>query len=218
MKNICIVDDDAAVLRSLRALLESVGLPVVSFESPEEFLSMATPAELSCIVLDIRMPGMSGVELQAVLSQRGWKLPVIFVTGHGDVRTAVRAVKAGAVDFIEKPYNDQELLDCIQKALSNDSARNDEVVESVTVAKRLQSLSVREREVLDLVVAGQSSKVIARELQISPKTVDFHRGRVIEKMHATSTLDLVRLVFASGKNNVTHPSLSTLVPRVSERN
>lgn len=194
MRSVCVVDDDEAVLRSIRVLLESVGLTVVTFPSPIAFLESADLSSIGCLVLDIRMPGMSGVDLHSLLVTRGFTTPVVFITGHGDVRTAVRAVKAGAIDFIEKPFRDQELLDCIQKALLKDNERQSDLDESLVAMERIKTLTTREREVLDLVITGQPSKAIARELHVSPKTVDFHRARLLEKMHARSVLDLVRIV------------------------
>ena len=210
MRSVCVVDDDEAVLRSLRALLESVGLSVETFPSPTAFLESGDVGNFGCIVLDIRMPGMSGIDLHNLLLTRGLDTPVVFITGHGDVRTAVRAVQAGAIDFIEKPFRDQELLDCIQKALARDSERRSGLDESFVAAERMKTLTAREREVLNLVIAGQPSKVIARELHISPKTVDFHRARLMEKMHARSVLDLVRIVLTlrSGMSHAPCPPLS----------
>lgn len=197
MRPVCVIDDDEGVARSMRALLASVGIDAMTYASPEAFLSGANPAEIGCLVLDVRMPGMSGLDLYELLRSRGLNIPAVFITGHGDVRTAVRAVKAGAVDFIEKPFRDQELLDCVQRALARDVERRAGTDDSAITEERVKTLTAREKEVLDLVVAGQSSKVIARELHISPKTVEFHRARVMEKMHARSVLDLVRLLLTA---------------------
>lgn len=206
MKPVCVVDDDEGVSRSLRALLESVGLDVKTFASPTEFLSDADPAQIGCMVLDVRMPGMSGIDLHELLCSRGFDVPVVFITGHGDVRTAVRAVKAGAVDYIEKPFRDQELLDCIQKALAREDERRSGGDEIAVARERIKTLTAREKEVLDLVVAGQSSKVIARQLRISPKTVEFHRARLLDKMQARSVLDLVRIILTAQPAGGRHPT------------
>ncbi|TDU26494.1 LuxR family two component transcriptional regulator [Panacagrimonas perspica] len=197
MRPVCVIDDDEGVARSLRALLSSVGIEATRYASPEAFLTSANPADFGCLVLDVRMPGMSGIDLYELLRSRGLNIPAVFITGHGDVRTAVRAVKAGAIDFIEKPFRDQELLDCVQKALARDVERRAGTDDSAVTEERVKTLTAREKEVLDLVVAGQSSKVIARQLHISPKTVEFHRARVMEKMHARSVLDLVRLLLTA---------------------
>jgi FixJ family two-component response regulator len=196
-RSVCVVDDDEAVARSLRALLESVGLAVETFATAQAFLDRADTARAGCLVLDVRMPGMSGLDLQEAMAARGQTIPIVFITGHGDVRMAVRAVKAGAVDFIEKPFRDQDLLDAIQKALADDVVRRSSGDERAVVVARIKSLTPREREVMELVVEGKASKVIARLLGISAKTVEFHRARVMDKMQAHSALDLVRTVLAA---------------------
>lgn len=207
MRPVCVIDDDAGVALSLRALLESVGLDVYTYSSPTEFLANAKPEQMGCIVLDVRMPGMSGIDLYELLNARGLDIPVIFITGHGDVRTAVRAIKAGAIDFLEKPFRDQELLDCIQKALARDMEVRGNEDEVAIARERVKSLTTREKEVLNLVVDGQSSKVIARTLNISPKTVEFHRARLLEKMQARSVLDLVRIILTTNSHGARHPTL-----------
>jgi len=196
-RSVCVVDDDEAVARSLRALLESVGLAVETFATAQAFLDRADTARAGCLVLDVRMPGMSGLDLQEAMAARGQTIPIVFITGHGDVRMAVRAVKAGAVDFIEKPFRDQDLLDAIQKALADDVVRRSSGDELAVVVARIKSLTPREREVMELVVEGKASKVIARLLGISAKTVEFTRARVMDKMQAHSALDLVRTVLAA---------------------
>ncbi|HPD28924.1 MAG TPA: response regulator transcription factor [Phycisphaerae bacterium] len=189
-----VVDDDAAVLDSLRFLIESVGLRVRTFSSADEFLAAYTPDQPGCLVLDIRMPGMSGLELQEQLAKRGYTLPVIIITAHGDVPSAVRAMHAGAVDFMSKPFNDQSLLDRVHQALAKDArTRRDEAVRAAIAAK-VALLTPREREVMDLVVSGMSNKGIAAQLQLSAKTVETHRARVMEKMEAGSVAELVRMV------------------------
>ena len=196
-RTVCVVDDDEAVSRSLRALLESVGLAVETFATAQAFLDRADRGRAGCLLLDVRMPGMSGLDLQEAMSARGQTIPIVFITGHGDVRMAVRAVKAGAVDFIEKPFREQDLLDAIQKALAADVVRRSSGDERAVVVARIKSLTPREREVMDLVVEGKASKVIARLLDISAKTVEFHRSRVMDKMQAHSALDLVRIVLVA---------------------
>lgn len=192
-----VVDDDAAVLDSLRFLIESVGLRVRTFSSADEFLAAYTPDQPGCLVLDIRMPGMSGLELQEQLAKRGYTLPVIIITAHGDVPSAVRAMHAGAVDFMSKPFNDQSLLDRVHQALAKDArTRRDEAVRAAIAAK-VALLTPREREVMDLVVSGMSNKGIAAQLQLSAKTVETHRARVMEKMEAGSVAELVRMVLTA---------------------
>jgi two-component system response regulator FixJ len=204
-RTVCVVDDDEAVARSLEALLGSVGLRVETFGSAQDFLDRADPRRgpIGCLVLDVRMPGMSGLELQERLAAEGQPIPIVFITGHGDVRMAVRAVKAGAVDFIEKPFRDQDLLDCIHKVLAADGAQRPEAREWAAVVARLESLTPREREVMELVIEGRSSKLIARQLGISAKTVEFHRARVMEKMQVASALDLVRVVLTARQSAAT---------------
>ncbi len=188
-----VVDDDAAVCDSLRFLIESVGLQVRTFSSADEFLAAYTPDQPGCLVLDIRMPGMSGLELQEQLAKRGYTLPVIIITAHGDVPSAVRAMHAGAVDFMSKPFNDQSLLDRVHQALAKDArTRRDEAVRAAIAAK-VALLTPREREVMDLVVSGMSNKGIAAQLQLSAKTVETHRARVMEKMEAGSVAELVHM-------------------------
>lgn len=190
-----VVDDDEAVAHSLRMLLESVGLAVQTFPTAHDFLERVEIAKTAaCVLLDVRMPGMSGLQLQDALKARGVSISIVFITGHGDVRMAVRAVQAGAVDFIEKPFHDQDLLDSIHRALARDTAQRSLGDERALIAKRIKTLTPRELEVMHLVVEGKQSKVIARLLDISAKTVEFHRARVMEKMHTSSALDLVRIV------------------------
>ena len=194
-----IVDDDQAVVRSLRWLIETVRLPVRDFASAQDFLDGYDPAWPGCVLLDVRMPGMSGLELQQRLAERHrWHLPLIFVTGHGDVQMAVRAVQAGAFDFIEKPFNDQDLLDRVQRAIAHDAAQRTRLEHSREQRARFESLTAREREVLDLVVTGQSNKAVANVLGLSAKTVEFHRAKVMEKLHVRSLADLVKLAMLYG--------------------
>ncbi len=188
------VDDDAAVLESLGLLLRSVGLSAQTYDSASGFLEAFDPEVPGCLVLDVRMPGMSGLELQARLQARGSKLPIIFITAHGDVPMAVKAVKAGALDFIPKPFRDQELIDKIQRALEIDAQLRAQAADRDEMARRLDSLTPREREVLEGVLAGKANKVIAHDLGVSQRTIEIHRARVMEKMQAGSLAELVQMV------------------------
>ena len=173
--------------------MDSVNLNHEIFASADEFLEKITSQRPGCLVLDIRMPGLGGLELQDELIRRGNTLPIIFITGHGDVPMAVEAMQKGAVDFIQKPFRDQELLDRIRQALATDEERREEQQQHVEVANRLERLTNREREVFDLVVTGKPNKVIAYELGVSQRTVEIHRARVMEKMQARSLADLVKM-------------------------
>ena len=195
---IFVVDDDARVRDSLRYLLESVSLPVETFGSAADFLRACESHCHGCLILDIRMPDISGLQLQDIMIERGCRLPIIMLTGHGDVRTAVRAVQKGAVDFFEKPFNGQELLDRIQSVLAADAHRHREESANAAIRKRIESLTLREREVLDWVVCGTSNKRIAAELGISIKTVEAHRARVMEKMAVKSVAELTALRITCG--------------------
>ncbi len=188
-----IVDDDLAVARSLRWLIESVQLKVETFASAQAFLDGYDAAKPGCLVLDVRMPGLSGIELQERLTAQRIRVPIIFFTGHGDVQMAVRAVQAGAFDFIEKPFNDQDLLDRMQRAISFDAERRERDSLRDQLSALVASLTPREREVMDLVVAGMSNKAVANTLGLSAKTVEVHRAKVMEKMNARSVSDLVRM-------------------------
>jgi FixJ family two-component response regulator len=193
-----VVDDDASVRRALSMLLQTVGLDVETFPSAQAFLAHAMPDRPACLVLDIRLRGTSGLDLQAELKAAGRDLPIIFITGHGDVPTTVRAMKSGAVDFLEKPFNDQQLLDCIQRALVRTRELRTQQSERAKVQQRLDTLSSRERQVLMLVVTGMLNKQIAGELDIAEKTVKVHRGQVMRKMSAGSVVDLLRMVETVG--------------------
>ncbi len=189
-----VVDDDPGVGDSIRLLLRSVGLPSEVFRSAIEFLKAYDLERAGCLVLDVRMPGMSGLDLQARLQEMGSTLPIIFVTAHGDVPMAVDAVKGGALDFVQKPFRDQELLDKIQEGLETDALNRAVLRDLTEIRKRLESLTPRESEVMDLVVAGKPNKNIARALTISQRTVEIHRARVMEKMQVRSVSMLVQLV------------------------
>lgn len=189
-----VVEDDEAVRDSLQLLLKAEGYRVAAFPDAASFLESWTPGMTGCIVLDIRMPGMNGMELQKELLARGSELPIIFVTGHGDVPLAVEAMKHGAVDFVQKPYRDQELLDKIQKALEIDSERQEVRLERQEVQRRIDTLTPREREIMEMMVEGHANKVIAIDLDISQRTVEIHRSRVMQKMGTHSLAQLVRMV------------------------
>jgi two-component system, LuxR family, response regulator FixJ len=195
---ILIVDDDADVRDSLRALLESAGFAVRDFASARLVLEDAALTQGACLIADIRMPDMDGLTLQQELGNRRVGLPVIIVTGHGDVPLAVRAMKAGAVDFIEKPFDDELLLQSIQRALAMGHENRTQASFAQHATARAALLTERERQVLDRLVAGQPNKVIAYELDISPRTVEIHRAHVMEKLQARSLSDVVRLALAAG--------------------
>jgi two-component system response regulator FixJ len=193
-----VVDDDEAVRSSLKLLLKSVGLPATLYSSAQEFLAAYDPHQSGCVVLDVRMPGMSGLELQQLLNLKGATIPVIFITGHGDIPMAVEAMQQGAFDFLQKPFRDQDLLDRVQRALEKDRKTRLELGERDRIRDRLESLTPREREVLTLVTRGKPNKVMAAELGVSQRTVEIHRARVMEKMGASSLAQLVRMVLDSG--------------------
>jgi FixJ family two-component response regulator len=193
-----VVDDDSSVRRALSALLQTVGLDVETFPSAQAFLAHTMPDRPACLVLDIRLRGTSGLDLQSALKDAGRDIPIIFITGHGDVPTTVRAMKGGAVDFLEKPFNDQQLLDCIERALVRTRELRAHQTERAKIQQRVDTLSSRERQVLMLVVTGMLNKQIAGELDIAEKTVKVHRGQVMRKMSAGSVVDLLRMVEAVG--------------------
>jgi RNA polymerase sigma factor (sigma-70 family) len=188
-----IVDDDAAVRKSLERLVRSVGLRAETFASAPEFLQRAPADYPCCLVLDVRMPGVSGLALQETLSAAGRRLPIIFITGHGDIAMSVRAMKAGAVDFLAKPFHDQDLLEAIQEALARDRQARQQQAVLQDIQRRVQRLTPRERDVLTLVVAGMLNKQIAAVLGTSEKTIKAHRAQVMQKMQASSVAHLVRL-------------------------
>ncbi|WP_407278245.1 response regulator transcription factor [Aromatoleum evansii] len=193
---IYVIDDDEALRDSLVWLLESSGYRVQAWESAESFLRDYLPTMTGCVVLDVRMPGMSGLELFEELKRRHFTLPVIFITGHGDVPMAVSAVKKGAVDFIEKPFSERDMLSLISECLAAEQESRDKRQLEADTARRLTHLTQREREVLDLIIAGKLNKQIADVLGISIKTVEVHRARVMEKMEANSLAELVQNVLA----------------------
>jgi RNA polymerase sigma factor (sigma-70 family) len=188
-----VVDDDQAMRTSLKWLIESTGMSVETFESADIFLASYYPGRAGCLLLDVRMPGMSGLELQTYLAREGYRLPVILITGHGDVSMAVKAMKAGAVDFIEKPFHDEDLLRSIRRALDDDERQRAGQAVRADIAARLAELTPREHEVMAMVTDGKSNKDIAAALGVSAKTVEAHRARVMEKMRADSLAELVRM-------------------------
>lgn len=193
-QTIYIVDDDEALRDSLVWLLESNNYRVAQFESAEAFLKAYRPDMAGCLVLDVRMPGMSGLELYERLRDRHATLPVVFITGHGDVPMAVSVLKKGAVDFIEKPFSDRDMLKLIDQCLASERENRDRLRQDAAVARRLDHLTGREMEVLELIIAGRLNKQIADDLGISIKTVEVHRARVMEKMEASSLAELVQSV------------------------
>jgi len=188
-----VVDDDPSVRRAIKRLVESMGLQVEMFGSGQEFLQANRPDVPSCLVLDIRLPGISGLDFQQELAKANVHIPIIFVTAHGDVPMTVRAMKAGAVNFLTKPFRDQDLLDAIQLGLEKDRVRRQREAEIAVLQERFESLTHREREVITLVVAGKLNKQIAAEIGTAENTVKVHRSRAMEKMQAQSLAELVRM-------------------------
>jgi two-component system response regulator FixJ len=195
---ISVVDDDAAARSSLRLLLKSLGLAATAYDSAVAFLTGYDPEQPGCLLLDIRMPGMSGLELQQELNQRGSLSPIIFITGHGDVAMAVDAMRCGAFDFLQKPFRDQDLLDRVQRAIVKDRSIREQLHGHEALRVRLDSLTAREQDVLALVIGGAPNKIIAHKLGISQRTVEIHRARVMEKMNADSLAQLVHMTMAAG--------------------
>jgi RNA polymerase sigma factor (sigma-70 family) len=189
-----VVDDDPSVRSSLKFLLSSVGLQVESFESAESFLQRKPPDAPSCLVLDIRLRGLSGLDFQRELAARNIRIPIIFVTGHGDIPMSVRAMKAGAIEFLTKPYRDQDLLDAVRIALQRDRTRREQEKDLTDLRQRFESLTPREQEVISRVVSGMLNKQIAGELGTAENTVKVHRSRAMEKMNAQSVAELVKMI------------------------
>lgn len=189
-----IVDDDQEVREAIGLLMDSVGLAAEPYACAQDYLDSFDPARPGCLVLDVRMKGMSGLDLQQRLASEPIHPPIIVITGHGDVPMAVRAVKTGAVDFIEKPFNDQVLLDAVHRAFEQDAERRGQASRLADIKERLERLTPREREILDQVVAGKRNKVIAADLGITQSTVEAHRAKVMEKMEARSLSDLMRMM------------------------
>jgi two-component system, LuxR family, response regulator FixJ len=192
-----IVDDDEAVRDSLGLLLRSVGYRARCYAGAKDFLKAFDPRDYGCLVLDIRMPGMTGLELQKHLAETGCNIPIVFITGHGDIPMAVEAVRQGAVDFLQKPFQDQELVDRINDALKQAAEQREEELERLEILSRVDSLTAREKQVMGQVVLGKANKVIAGDLGVSQRTVEIHRARVMEKMQANSLAHLVRMVMVA---------------------
>jgi RNA polymerase sigma factor (sigma-70 family) len=189
-----VVDDDPSVRRAIKLLLESIGLEVELFGSAQEFLPSGPTKGPSCLILDVRLPGVSGLDFQRQLAEANINIPIIFISAHGDVPMTVRAMKAGAVEFLTKPFRDQDLLDAVQSALERDRARRQREAGIATLRERFESLSAREREVVAMVVSGMLNKQIAAKIGITENTVKVHRSRAMEKMQARSLADLVKMV------------------------
>jgi FixJ family two-component response regulator len=188
-----IIDDDRGMRQAVQDLVESVGLRAESFATGQEFLDKKRTSDPSCLVLDVRLPQMSGLDFQQRLTEIGMQIPIIFITAHGDVPMSVRALKSGAVEFLTKPFRDQDLLDAIQQALQRDRIAQEQEAEINDLRQRYQTLTMREREVMSLVVSGRLNKQVASEIGASEATVKIHRGNVMQKMQAGSIVELVRI-------------------------
>jgi RNA polymerase sigma factor (sigma-70 family) len=189
-----VVDDDPSVRSSLKFLLSTVGLQVESFDSADSFLHKKSPDVPSCLVLDVRLPGLSGLDFQRELAARKIRIPIVFLTGHGDIPMSVRAMKAGAVEFLTKPFRDQDLLDAVRIALERDRGRREQEKEVTDLQRRFDSLTAREQQVIAMLVSGMLNKQIAAQLGTAESTVKVQRSRAMEKMQAESLVDLVRMV------------------------
>jgi FixJ family two-component response regulator len=197
-KTVFVVDDDEAVRKALGFLLKTSGYAVDVFASAVDFLAQYDPAKGGCVVLDVRMPHMTGLQLQQQLNSRGWRIPTIFITGHSSVPIAIAALRAGAFEFLEKPLREDYLLESVERAFEHDEAVRQQLAILAKIASRIGSLTPREHEIMRLIVDGEPNKAIARRLEISFRTVEIHRARVMEKMRARSLSDLVRMVITLG--------------------
>ncbi|GAA0405195.1 response regulator transcription factor [Cocleimonas flava] len=197
-QTVFIVDDDQAVRDSLADLMDSVGINVETYATANDFLGQYTSDRLGCLILDIRMPGMSGLELQQELIRRDTVLPIIFITGHGDVPMAVQAIQAGALDFIQKPFRDQDLLDRVNYALKSCDSQQNNQQQTQSVKKHIHNLTPREHQVMEMIVEGKANKVIAIDLGLSQRTIEVHRKNVMQKLEARSLAELVRIVTQTG--------------------
>jgi RNA polymerase sigma factor (sigma-70 family) len=200
-----VVDDDPSVRRAIKRLISSVGLHVQVFGSGQELLKSKNLGEPGCLILDIRLPGISGLDFQKNLAESDVNTPIIFITAHADITMAVRAMKAGAIEFLTKPFRDQDLLDAIQVALEKDRARRQQKAEITVVLERLESLTTREREVIGMVVKGMLNKEIASKIGVTENTVKVHRSRALQKMQAHSLADLVRMVAKAQSQSGSRP-------------
>jgi len=198
---VLVVDDDALVRKALRELFESIGLQVTVFQSTQEFLRAERPDVPCCLVLDVRLPGQSGLEFQRELNERNIALPIVFLTGHGDVPMSVRAMKAGAIEFLTKPFREQELLDAVQVAIDHDRSTRQDAELLTELRRRFDALTPRERTIMTLVMAGWRNKQIAGEIKISEATVKVHRTNLMRKMHAMSLADLIVMAGKLGLSN-----------------
>lgn len=199
--HVCIVDDDAMVRTSLQALLSVLGLRVSTFADASSFLADVRGMDCDVLVLDVRMPGLSGLQLQALLNERHVDTPILFISGHGDIPMAVRAMRAGALDFLQKPFNEQDLIDWIQAAVRRRAEERQRRTEIEAIQARFESLTPREREVMDAVIAGKANKVIAADFGIGLKTVEQHRSRMMSKLGARKVADVFRLLHARETGN-----------------
>src|SRR5580700_11063903 len=193
VSTVFVIDDDGGMRQAIQDLVESVGLRAEAFATGEEFLEKRRTADASCLVLDVRLPQMSGLEFQQKLAELGVRIPIIFITAHGDIPMSVRALKSGAVEFLTKPFRDQDLLDAIQQALQRDRAAREQLADISELQERYGALTAREREVMALVISGMLNKHIAAKIGASEATVKIHRGHLMEKMQADSLIELVRM-------------------------
>jgi FixJ family two-component response regulator len=193
VSTVFVIDDDGGMRQAIQDLVESVGLRAEAFATGEEFLEKPRTADASCLVLDVRLPQMSGLEFQQKLAELGVRIPIIFITAHGDIPMSVRALKSGAVEFLTKPFRDQDLLDAIQQALQRDRAAREQLADISELQERYGALTAREREVMALVISGMLNKHIAAKIGASEATVKIHRGHLMEKMQADSLIELVRM-------------------------